>query len=165
MAGDERGRDVEARDEVEERRAARPDVLETPDLDERHRPRPRCSAGPTAGSANGVPLRTIAKRNAQEQAEHEDRHRDAEVGDDHRPDVDRGVAAIGRERARAGCRPTTAKRIARIVSSIVVGSRSMRSSVTGRECLIECPDRPWTSWSEVERRTGSGSAGRGRSGG
>ena len=33
-----------------------------------------------------------------------------------------------------------------IVSSIVVGSRSISSVVTGRECLIELPRSPDASW-------------------
>ena len=43
-----------------------------------------------------------------------------------------------------------AKSIARSVSSIVVGRRSMRSCVTGRECLIESPRSPWRELLEVE---------------
>ena len=39
-----------------------------------------------------------------------------------------------------------ANSIAKSASSIVVGSRSTSSCVTGRECLIDVPRSPLTSW-------------------
>ena len=50
---------------------------------------------PDGGSANGVSLRTIAKRNASSSPSTNTGHRDAEVGEHHRADVDGRVAPVG----------------------------------------------------------------------
>ena len=49
----------------------------------------------------------------------------------------------------SGTPTETAKIIARMVSSMVVGRRSMRSSVTGSECLIDVPRSPRSELLEV----------------
>ena len=72
----------------------------------------------------------------EQQAEHEDRDRHADVGDDHRADVGGRVAPDGRDDAERRCRPMVAKISAKIVSSTVVGRRST-SSVADRARELE----------------------------
>ena len=85
--------DLEVGDELEDAVAAEPPLLV-----ERRGTSPG-DRRPDGGRARHVSFSVTAKRYCSKQPEHEDRHRHAGVGDDHRADVGGGVAPVGGDHA------------------------------------------------------------------